>query len=419
MASVKKTRRVSAPSTPVRPPRRLPVLLVGLLLLIAIVAFIRLSPLLREQKLETSSLTELENMAREEKDNPRILYHLARRQEESGQVRAAMDTYWRALQRAPDNEAGWLGWMRTTEAVLGPVQAQKVLELWLQASPRNVTADSHLARLHQRRADFPRAYETAMKGTALDAENGELWQIMGSAAIMMGKPSEAETAFRRAVTINPEEWRNHTGLSDALSRLSRQAEAVAAAQEAVRRAPQEPIPHLLLGTALLQSARNDAEIEAARAELLKIDRNANSLPPPGQFQLALTLGESYKRQRQWREALAAYQQAEQLRPYDPIVPYNLMRVYRGLGDQANLEKTAARYKTLDGYNQEIKVLTSRLEAIPNDTQARLKLARLYATCEQFEQAILNYQTLLAQSPQMASARKELDTLLACAAQRPK
>lgn len=387
-------------------------LLVALLLVASAVGvWIQMSPSLEERKLETATLSQLETLSAENKDNERVLYHLAVKREQQGQAQQAMDAYWRALQRDSDDEKAWLGWARTTERALGSEQAKKVLQTCLEAHPGYVGALVLLAHIYQRGGDHKAAFDTSTRGVALEPDNSELLQVMGAEALAMEKPVEAEAAFRKALKQEASDWRIHAGLGDALSRLARRSEAISSFREAVRLAPQEAPPHLLLGTELLKVARTDAEIEEARHELLEVSSKADVLPKSAQFQAALGLGDSSARQRRWQDALQWYQRAGQLMPYDPTVPYHLIRVYRGLGDSANAQKAAAQHQMLDAANHEIKVTADHVASMPGDTEALLKLARLYARFDQVGNAIQNYQALLALKPQMGSARKELQTLL--------
>jgi tetratricopeptide (TPR) repeat protein len=390
---------------------RLRLLLALLIVSGASAAWFWLAPGFEERRLEAATLSQLEALSKENKDNERVLYYLAARREQQGLAHEAMDAYWHALQRDANDERAWLGWARTTEKALGSEQAKKVLETCLQAHPGYVSALALLAQIHQHTGDHQAAFDAASRGIKLEPDNRELLRVMGSEAMVLERPLDAEAAFRKAILRDPSDWRDHAGMGDALSRLARRTEAVTAFREAVRLAPQIAPTHLLLGSELLRLARTDAEIEEARRELMEAINRTDDLPKSGQFQAALGLGDSYARQRRWQDALAWYRKAEHLMPYDPTAPYQLIRVYRGLGDLTNARQAAARHQMLDAVNLEIKVNADRVASIPQDTEALLKLARLYARYGQIEKAIQNYQALLSIKPQMASARKELQALL--------
>lgn len=369
------------------------------------------APALREKQLASSGLSDLQQIAGGNGADERVLYYLGRKQETIGQTRAAMDSYWRALQIDPQDEAAWLGWARTTDAALGPDKAKQVIQTCLQALPRSAPTYVELARIEQGAGNHEGAYAAAEKAARLDPHNVEAWRIAGAEAAARQRHEDARRAFAQAAGLSAADWRSWAGLGDALSHLCRRKEAAAAFREAVRLAPNEGVTHLLLGTELLLAAASDSELESARGELQEADRLDASLPPPARFQKALMLGDSFRRERRWNEAVDWYLKAQALSPFDPAVPYGLVRVYRGKGDVAAAGRAEARHEELSRIDREINVLALRVDIAPDDTAARLRLARLYASVGQTENAALNYRKLSNSGPSAGLARRELRSLL--------
>ena len=404
--------RTAPPPDRLRATRRLRALIVIVLLLAAAAGGYRLSSHLNERSLETASLAELQKLTTQQPNDERTLFYLARRQEQAGQTPEAMETYNRALQLDQDDAAAWLGFARTTQRAAGGAQARKVVETWLVRDPRSAAAYGMLARLAQQNGETLEAYNAAARATALDPHDGDLWQLMGAQAAALERSADAEAAFRHAIACKPTDWRNQAGRGSALALLGRHAEALACFRDTVRLAPELGVTHLLLGTELLDAAVGDADIEAARAELLQSAQKESELPRSAQVQTASLLGDSYRRQRRWQEALGWYRRAEQGDPLNPTVQYSLITVCESLGDKAAAARAEARHRDIEAYDHALKVLVDHLQAVPDDAAARLRLARLYRSHGAFEAAARAYTALLARSPDQPIARQELQSLLA-------
>ncbi|MCW3054108.1 MAG: serine/threonine protein kinase [Chthonomonadales bacterium] len=405
------TAAVQSPPSPQRT-RRLLALLAVLLLVAAAAGAFRLSAHLNERALASASLTDLQKMQTNQQNDERVLFYLAQRQEQSGQLKEAMESYNKALQADQDDEAAWFGFARTTNAVVGSVHAREVVQTWLVRNPRSAGAYEMQARLDQREGNHLSAYDTAVKAAALAPKNGDIWLLMGAEAMELERPADAETAFRHAIECKPKDWHNYVGLGNAQVLLGHHPESLAGFRAAVRLAPELGVPHLLLGTELLNTAAADADIETARAELLQSAQKTNTMPKNAQIQMATLLGESYKRQHRWKEALGWYQQAEQGNPLDPTVQYSLIAVYQGLGDKVASGRAEARHREIEAYDQELKVTNSHILAAPDDREARLKLARLYRSHGAKAEAARTYQEWLSRSPNDTVAQQELQDLLA-------
>lgn len=386
-------------------------LLIMLVLALGLAAWRLLGPALKEKQLAAAGLFDLQRLATGSGANERVLYYLGRKQETVGDKHAAMDSYWRALQIDQQDEAAWLGWARTTDAVLGPDKARQVIQTCLQALPNSAPIYVQLARIEQRAGNHEGALAAAEKAARLDPRNLGAWQIAGAEAAAMQRHAEARRTFAQAASLSPGDWRSWAGLGDALSHLCRRKEAAAAFREAVRLAPNEGVTRLLLGTELLLAAASDKDIETARGELLEADRLSASLPPAAQFQNALMLGDSFRRERRWSQALEWYIKAQALSPFDPTVQYGLARSYRGMGNIAVARRAEARHEALSRLDREINELALRVDIAPDDSAARLRLARLYASVGQSENAALNYRKLSNSGPSAGLARRELRSLL--------
>lgn len=96
----------------------------------------------------------------------------------------------------------------------------------------------------------PGAIDAAQRYAALEPDADDAWWLCAVVMTRSGDPETAIAAAERAVRINPEEWRNHTALVRALSKITsstNEQRAVAAAEMAMKLAPDQAEPHSALG----------------------------------------------------------------------------------------------------------------------------------------------------------------------------
>ncbi|HZP84446.1 MAG TPA: tetratricopeptide repeat protein [Chthonomonadaceae bacterium] len=381
------------------------------IVLLPLAVYLWSAPGLAERALSRASLRDLIRTSQQQPDNPRVFYYLGLRYQQLGDMEQANAAFSRAAQLRVDDEKSWLAWAETSASIGKDEDALQILKMFLQTHPRSAPAHYALAQLYQQNGAYKRALEEARAATQANAQDPDVWRMVGEEALRAGVPEEAESALRRAVELRPADWRNQTGLGNALVERKQSEAALVCFREAVRLAPQEAVAHLCLGRALLMAAHSDSEVEAARQSLLQ----ALALQPE-MVPAYLLLGQSYARQQRWPEARRILEQTERLAPREADVAFALSGVYRHTGDTARARQEARRFQLLSTYALQKYDLIVRVQHLPNDLGIRLELARLCKAHGDYSDARYYYRSILARAPNSATAQRELAALEAQYAQ---
>lgn len=407
---------IEPPPSPMHPPPRKyrladPLAGVLLIFLIALLLFRSVASLRTEQHLHSASLPELLAISNREKDNPRVFYYLGLRAQEAGQGQQAMSAFWRAASLAPDDEKLWFLWSQTAFNVQGSSAARDILLTFLKVHPQNVLMHRQLAQLLEQSNDAREAFTVARRATQIAPNDANAWQLLGKIALEQHDANQAETAFQHAIALDPNDSINHASLGDAYFVRTRYSEAASAYREAARLAPHLGTTYMALGQALLKTAISSAEIESARADLLKALARPATMQRTGLYYTYLCLGQSYARQSRWQEALPWLKQAVALQVTAPDinsdVHFELARVYRALKDPAGTAREVALHQDIVDYFLQSKALASQLSAHPDDTQTGLRLARLFAAHHNINEAVKTYRSVLAHAATPQAIRQEM------------
>jgi tetratricopeptide (TPR) repeat protein len=395
---------MSALTTP-RPQRsRLPLLLLLLLLLLPVGFYVWTAPAREERALRNAPFDQLLAASKRDPDNPRVFYYMGLRLRQFGQTAPARAAFERAASLDRDDEEAWLAWAATAGDLGSDREAFAALTAFKKNHPNSARVHRALALFYHQQDARQRAYEESLAAARLNPQEPANWQLAGTDAFVMRRYGDSEAAFRKAVTLDPKDWRNHLGLAESLRSLRRGEEALAHYQEANRLAPDEPSANLMLGRALLERAASDSEVADAQKLLL---RAASRQPTASAL---VEVGHSYERQRRWQAARRALEQAGRLAPADPGIHFDLSRICLRLGDREAAARETALHKETLAYQSEKLNLLSQMYQVKNDPDIRLKLARLCAAHGDAAEAALEYRRLIARAPDLAAAKKELAAL---------
>jgi len=132
---------------------------------------------------------------------------------------------------------------------------------------------------HPNQSLLREALTSAQRAVALDARLGEGWAVLGHAQALAGRLDEAQAALRRALALEPDNWRHHVRLA-----LASWGEArLRAADRALALWPSCAVAHLLSGMVFVaRGAWDRAEAAAdagARLQDLQLPRSV--LPVAG------------------------------------------------------------------------------------------------------------------------------------------
>jgi tetratricopeptide (TPR) repeat protein len=383
---------------------RLPLLLLLLLLLLPVGLYVWTAPAREERALRNASFDQLLAASKRDPDNARLFYYMGLRLRQFGQTAPARAAFERAASLDRDDEEAWLAWAATAGALSGDREAYAALTAFKNIHPDSARVHRALALFYHQQDARQRAYDESLAAARLNPQEPANWQLAGTDAFVMRRYADSEAAFRQAVTLAPQDWRNHLGLAESLRALQRGEEALAHYREANRLAPDEPSANLMLGRALLERAASDSEVADAQKLLL---RAASRQPTASAL---VEVGHSYVRQQRWQEARRALEQAGRLAPADPGIHFDLSRVCLRLGDREGAARETALHQETLAYQSEKLNLLSQMYQVQNDPDIRLKLARLCAAHGDYAEAALEYRRLIARAPDLAAAKKELAAL---------
>ena len=162
--------------------------------------------------------------------------------------------------------------------------------------------------------------------------------IIWAISCALHRPAEAETAYRRAIHLQPDHADAHNNLGHLLQERYRYAEAEAAYRQALRCRPNDVDAHNNLGS-LLQELQRYAEAEAAYRQALHLD--------PGKANAHNNLSVLLQKLKRYEEAESAVQQALRLHPDDADTHINRGILMEQMGRLDEAEASHRRALLLD------------------------------------------------------------------------
>jgi tetratricopeptide (TPR) repeat protein len=206
--------------------------------------------------------------------------------------------------------------------------------------------------------------------TKADPGNLELRQALAQSCLWAKDYSCALAEFRQVVEKDPNSASAHMLMGEALDGLSQTPEAIREFEVAAKASPQEPNVHFGLGYLYWKSHRYEEAKQEFQAELANDPQHAQSWAYLGNIEMKtnpeaslpllrksisfkpdlrvayLDLGTVLAEQKQYTDAISAFQRAIALDPNEPDAHYRLGRVYRTMGRMAESEKEFAKVKSI-------------------------------------------------------------------------
>ena len=245
------------------------------------------------------------------------------------------------------------------------------------AGPESLAA---LARA-QARLGLAAARETAERAVLAGPDSAAVHVASGDALLAARLDAQAETAYRRAVQLDPRSVPAGAGLALALATRGEAVAALQAARAAAHADPHAAEAQAALGLAALAQDPGDRTGEGIVAV-----QQASFLEPKNPF-AKLALGRVFEGRGQLEQATTAYSEAAGLDPSWPAPRVAALGVRRRQGDAAG---------ALDG-----------LRALPADVrttgEAQLLLGRLLVEKEEWAGALVALDRALASLPGLAEA----------------
>ena len=182
------------------------------------------------------------------------------------------------------------------------LDAVLLLRRWLEDSPGDPAARSHLAELLEQGGELEAALVELNRALEVWESSVPLLVRRGGMLARMGQSAEAERDLREAIRLGPTDPAGHFQLGLALLRRGRAAAAADAFREALRLSPDHPDALYYLGEAL--EAQGDLP-----AALRTLERTATLFPEdPRTYKL---MGRLLDRMGRSEEAMAMHRKARE------------------------------------------------------------------------------------------------------------
>ncbi|HJT36125.1 MAG TPA: tetratricopeptide repeat protein, partial [Pirellulales bacterium] len=297
------------------------------------------------------------------------------------------DTY--RTQMPPRRDGDQLG--RQEKASL----ADRVMKRLIEAAPRST--DAYLARYQYRRQhglagaddDLTRALDLDPSGT-----HASVRVAAGQKALAAGNPHEAVGYFREAIAANPRDERGYLGLGQSRDRAGDLPGARTAWQQGLKSSdPNSPALNFELARAALREGDTDeARLPLERLEK-EIRRRAGRMSPDLQQQW---LDHTAILRAEWCLAHGDFAHAAEL--FEDLANQS-HRAAPGLaGDQRGTRmraRTGAAFGRLGQWDRAVIEHEKAVESAPGDPDRRLELADAYGRAGRPDDAVAQYQQLLA------------------------
>jgi tetratricopeptide (TPR) repeat protein len=356
------------------------------------------TPLRMRYLLKRSSLNDLISATRRDPNNSLALYYLGVRWVQLGQPASAVQSFRKAADLDNDDEGSWLGLAVAETNIASMREALGIASLFLHRHPSSASAHFTLSQIYDKMGNFQNAYSEAIAATAIDAKDSNAWRQAGHESELLGNNAQAETDFRRAIALDPRDWRS-------CMELGRLQEDEVLLRQASQAAPSEALPLLYLGKISLSQAQTPAQIGEAHSFLLR-----SAAIQPNNAEVEHQLGLSEMKLGNWAGARADLIQALQYAPADPGILSDLVAADKKLQNAAFLAQDSVHLKKLSTYLSQMQPRLKAVESGPFNAPAVLSLARLCSKNGDDLHAGQLYQGLIAHGAVATIVQKEADAV---------
>lgn len=253
----------------------------------------------------------------------------------------------------------------------------------------DVIAIFHQAQDLHEKGDLTGALKLYDKALKAMPEFPEAQFQRGMAFITLGKPDEAETAYRRAMELRPDWTLAMTGLGALLVNRGKLAEAVSLLQKVLEIEPQNPPAVAAFAEVRLQAKAPLAELESLLSRLVAVTGKANPTPSLWVTRAALenALGKTAASKASLAKAL-------------DLDPKNRNALFQ-LADIAVVENDVVRARDL----------LTRLEiGFPISDALRLIRANILAIEAKYDEAVVELDAIKISSPPVSALRKSISAI---------
>jgi len=270
-------------------------------------------------------------------------------------------------------------------------EANRFMEAAWELNPAEASVVDAMVRLYEEQGDLSQAAAVLRRALAVGTRSATVargWHIwLGQILEKSGRWQEAEAVYRDAIAAFPDSYQAHIGLGRSLYRGEhRLAEALEEIDRAIALAPGNDEPYMAQGEIYRAEKRYDEALESyTRAAELAPNEY---WPLSGQAAVLMDMGDAPAAIQPLEEATARF-------PAEPHLYYLLAYAYQKAGKTELAVAAAKRSVALD---------------TANNVGLRITLARMYEADGRTEDAIAEYQAILAVNPTQRDALEGLARL---------
>jgi len=233
-------------------------------------------------------------------------------------------------------------------------------------------AMANLGRLHLATEMPYTAARELKRAVELDANNADIWCDYGEANLRTLNYNTAVTAYQRGLRLRPNYVRAHVGLGRIYHNMGRYAEAEKELKAALQIAPDDPSALRALGRMWIDKATSDAELR----EALQLVKRASASDPNDPDSL-YDQGRIMMRLDKPKEAIELFKRTIRVSPQHAGAIHQMERALRAIGRTAEANRAAKVFREMSLREREETRLEERISRVPEDWDARVRLAELY------------------------------------------
>jgi serine/threonine-protein kinase len=237
-----------------------------------------------------------------------------------------------------------------------------------------------LARIHNGRGQYNLALQEIQQALQLEPLNTDALLSQAAVFASMGQEEKAETTYRKAAGLRPQEWSGHYELGVFYFRHRRYADASAAFERVLEITPDNAMALATLG-GMLQLVHRDVEAE----QHLK-----RSLTLQPSYAAYTNLGALYIREGRWSEAAEITRKALEINANDWAAWSNLGHAYEWL----NLNTKAD-----EAYRHELARLKELAKVGGDDAEVQAELGLVYSRWRLRDKAVPLIEAALMRAPE--------------------
>ena len=277
-----------------------------------------------------------------------------------------------------------------------------------------------LARLHALDGDYDVAVTLLQASIEADPQSAFLHATLAELYLKLNRVQEAINACTTAISLNPKLGEAELLLANILSRLKQERGAIEHYKRGIELLPDKEEPYLQLAIAYLRIFDYEEAVKTLKALLEKSSDSALAY---------YYLGKSYEQMKLPREALGYYRRVIELKPDFEPVYLDIGLSFEAQGDRTeairsfesllqinphnfsvmqHLVQLYIQEKRLDGALKMLNILVSRGVG---GLDTRRKAGLVYLELEQYDNAIREFEFILAQEPKASQVRFYLASAL--------